>query len=671
MPAPDPKTKSELKPTPGPIVSDEELLDRAMELFKKGDQKKAFDIWLSLAEKGNACAQNCAAVSYQKGEGVEADIERAIFWFEKSAAQGYGKACGNLARHYYDGDGVEQSYEKAVRLYEKAAEQGSRVSQYRLGCCYCYGEGVEQNYTKARKWFSAAAEAGHMRAATYYANLCELGYGGNQDYPEAVKWYRTAAENGDEDGMYGLAVCYANGTGIEADYEESLIWANKARESGHQKAAELVSALLTHIQEANKAESAFLKKEELQESERDRLILQAEAPAKPESKAEPESEPKQLDSWKPFVREAKRLWGRRKYDDAIEKYHEAIKLGWEDSETALEIGKYYDEESTEKRAGFYATRWYERGAKWGDSECCRLLGLRYLVNKRDYWLVGKDQDKALAYLRAAAKGGNTTAQYELGVLLTGGELEQEEVFWSKRVKNHLEIDAAIGGYFGRSGSKSIRLGLECEVTEEERRSGIAWMASLLLQENQSALNYCKKSGISREEVCSLFSKATTSCIIDMTRGKMLTAVIDGEPVFIIGVKDCIGKKRVWGYWKIDYIALPSGEEKQGVVCHDGKSNILYKDYDSLPQSLHSCHLIHVIEPCEYQAECRTIQYLYFENEQHYFMDLETFDQYGITEERFAYLNRRRNGEEFWNIQEEDIFDAYIVEGAPVFLREKK
>lgn len=192
-PASEPKLRS------GATVNNEELLGQAMDLFNDGDQKAAFDIWLSLAQKGNANAQNCVAVSYQKGEGVEKDIKKAVFWFEKSASQGYGKACGNLARHYYDGDGVEQNYEKAVELYKQAAKQGARVSQYRLGCCYYFGKGVTQDYEKARIWFHAAAEAGHIRAAFYYANLCELGYGGKKELSEAAKWYQIAAENGDED----------------------------------------------------------------------------------------------------------------------------------------------------------------------------------------------------------------------------------------------------------------------------------------------------------------------------------------------------------------------------------------------------------------------------------------------------------------------------------------
>jgi len=42
----------------------------------------------------------------------------------------------NLATLYENGEGVEKNLEKAVYWYNKSTEKGNEIAQYNLGSCY-------------------------------------------------------------------------------------------------------------------------------------------------------------------------------------------------------------------------------------------------------------------------------------------------------------------------------------------------------------------------------------------------------------------------------------------------------------------------------------------------------------------------------------------------------
>ena len=45
------------------------------------------------AEKGDAKAQYKLGVCYADGEGVSKDLKQAVYWWKKSAEQGYAQDC--------------------------------------------------------------------------------------------------------------------------------------------------------------------------------------------------------------------------------------------------------------------------------------------------------------------------------------------------------------------------------------------------------------------------------------------------------------------------------------------------------------------------------------------------------------------------------------------------
>ena len=62
---------------------------------------------------------------------------------------------------YRNGEGVEKNLEKAVYWYSIAAKHGNRKAQSNLGDCYRKGEGVEKDIEKATYWYSKNAPKGN------------------------------------------------------------------------------------------------------------------------------------------------------------------------------------------------------------------------------------------------------------------------------------------------------------------------------------------------------------------------------------------------------------------------------------------------------------------------------------------------------------------------------
>ena len=184
------------------------------------------------ALQGYAKAQNVLAICYENGEGTNKNMAQAIYWYKKSAEQGYANAQYNLAICYEKGEGTNKNMTQAIYWYKKAAEQGFAKAQFEVGLCYDRGKGVEQDYKKAFDWFLKAANQNHdvgmFNIGVYYAN----GYGVEKDVTKAVMWYRKAAEQNYADAQNNLGFCYENGHGMEKDLYQAVYWYKKAAEQG-------------------------------------------------------------------------------------------------------------------------------------------------------------------------------------------------------------------------------------------------------------------------------------------------------------------------------------------------------------------------------------------------------------------------------------------------------
>jgi len=108
---------------------------------------------------------------YDSGKLGKTDLQKAAYWYQKSADLGNVNAQFNLGDMYFYGDGVGKNLEQSVLWMRKSAEQGYGKAQNQLGVYYRDGIGVTANPVEAYAWFSAAMNHGFDKATT---NLNEL-----------------------------------------------------------------------------------------------------------------------------------------------------------------------------------------------------------------------------------------------------------------------------------------------------------------------------------------------------------------------------------------------------------------------------------------------------------------------------------------------------------------
>ena len=92
------------------------------------DYKKAYDLFLKLANKGYAPAQNKIGMFLTHGfGGIEKDYVKAIKWYEESAKQCYEDAECNLAFMYVNGKGVWKNFGRAYIFAKKGYENKNPI----------------------------------------------------------------------------------------------------------------------------------------------------------------------------------------------------------------------------------------------------------------------------------------------------------------------------------------------------------------------------------------------------------------------------------------------------------------------------------------------------------------------------------------------------------------
>jgi TPR repeat protein len=110
---------------------------------------KSFALYKSIDD--NPIAQNMLGNMIFKGLGTEQNINMAIYWYEKSAANNYKEGLYNLAGAYYQGIGVEQNYKKAFDLYTKSSQFGKMEAKIMIANMYISGQGITKNIVLGKK----------------------------------------------------------------------------------------------------------------------------------------------------------------------------------------------------------------------------------------------------------------------------------------------------------------------------------------------------------------------------------------------------------------------------------------------------------------------------------------------------------------------------------------
>eukprot|EP00049_Salpingoeca_infusionum_P021024 m.365947 g.365947 ORF g.365947 m.365947 type:complete len:1069 (-) comp33986_c0_seq1:174-3380(-) len=200
------------------------------------DLKRALECYRSAAQCGHAHAQYKLGRCYKCGIGVKANLKQAIRLFQSAAGKESAAANHRLGRCHEKGEGVPRNPKVAVAYYKAAMEQRHPKAIYRLALCYQHGSGVAQNLSTAASLFKQAAFRRHAKAQVKYALCCLNGEGVEADPSQAREWAVFAARQRDAHGQFLLARFFRDGIGGEKNETLALHNYSAAADQGHLKA---------------------------------------------------------------------------------------------------------------------------------------------------------------------------------------------------------------------------------------------------------------------------------------------------------------------------------------------------------------------------------------------------------------------------------------------------
>lgn len=100
--------------------------------FNKGDYETAFNLWLPLAENGDAHAQNYLGIIYSLGLGKNRDYKKSLEWYEKAARAGHPDAQRNYGDMINFGRGTQKDNYQAYKWYFAASQQGNKKAETQI-----------------------------------------------------------------------------------------------------------------------------------------------------------------------------------------------------------------------------------------------------------------------------------------------------------------------------------------------------------------------------------------------------------------------------------------------------------------------------------------------------------------------------------------------------------
>ena len=227
------------------------------------DFNSAFTVATRFNYLNDAKGFNTLGNFYQKGIGVESNIEKAKEYYIKAYELGECSGSYNLAllsikegdyltalgyltfgvdnnhipsiklltNMYLNGDGLPKNRDVAISLLNKAISLGDKHSSIVLGRISYSNE----QYEEAFKAFSFGLDDNDPESY-YYVALCHAkGYGVRQDFNVAFKFYELGAFKNEPRCLYNLSLYYRNGIVVNKNEEMADKLEKQAIENGFKK----------------------------------------------------------------------------------------------------------------------------------------------------------------------------------------------------------------------------------------------------------------------------------------------------------------------------------------------------------------------------------------------------------------------------------------------------
>lgn len=190
------------------------------------------------------------AIHYEKGLGVEPDIDQAIYYYEMAMAIQNEQAMIKYARLLMTGkqgaevDPVKAEFlaSQAAILLERKAQLGSGSAAKQLGRLYLDGELLAYDAAKARKWLLRSAKLGSTGGMHDLAQMMLEDANYPEQEEEALLWLRTAAARGHGGSMTALGRFHlAEKYGLKK--QEAVLWFQRGAEVPHGGSLEELARL--------------------------------------------------------------------------------------------------------------------------------------------------------------------------------------------------------------------------------------------------------------------------------------------------------------------------------------------------------------------------------------------------------------------------------------------
>ena len=140
-----------------------------VEAWSRGDYEVAVKEWLDPAMAGDPDAQFNLGEAYKLGRGVKTDLNVALDWYRKAAAQGHLQAadsCGHLL-HY------QQKIAEALPFLRASSDRGEPRAQYLLATETFNGVHVGKDWVRAYALMTRASASGLASASRSLAKMDE------------------------------------------------------------------------------------------------------------------------------------------------------------------------------------------------------------------------------------------------------------------------------------------------------------------------------------------------------------------------------------------------------------------------------------------------------------------------------------------------------------------
>ncbi|KAL7719753.1 hypothetical protein QTN25_002877 [Entamoeba marina] len=200
------------------------------------DINKAIYYLEKSANQGNSNALFTLGQIYYNGNGVKKNINKAIECYKKCAKLNDSNTLNILGGIYYNGDGVDKDIKKAIKYFEKSAKQNNSYALYNLGDIYYTGNGIDKDINKAIECYKKCAKLNDSNALNILGGIHYNGDGVDKDIKKAIKYFEKSADSNNSNALNNLGVIYCNGDGVDKDINKAIDYYKKSAKQNDSNA---------------------------------------------------------------------------------------------------------------------------------------------------------------------------------------------------------------------------------------------------------------------------------------------------------------------------------------------------------------------------------------------------------------------------------------------------